>query len=335
MAAPLNLGARMLHFLCQDLGVDLTGSHLVVAYSAGLDSTVLLHLLTHLAPRLGAHVIAAHAHHGLRPEAEAEAQAAMALCRQLGIPCQVGHLALQGDMTTPGVEDQARHARYAWLERVRQDTNSDWIVTAHHADDLTEDILLRLVRGAGWPALGGMPARDDRRHLLRPLLPFSKATLHYYAHHYGLPWCEDPSNAMMSTRRNRLRHQVLPLLAAENPRLEERCLDLWRLARLDAAFWEKHLRPWQLTRFFPNAELRHMDPALRLRVFKAALESLGPGQVRAPAILRLHELWQAQCFPRCIQFPGNKFALLRHDGVLLGRTYRLTPLEVASLEGRD
>lgn len=72
------------------------------------------------------------------------------------------------------LEETARVERYAALERVRQEHAADWIVTAHHSDDLIEDIMLRLVRGTGWPGLGGMVGVDEKRHILRPLLNWEK-----------------------------------------------------------------------------------------------------------------------------------------------------------------
>lgn len=313
---------QVLRFTAEELGVHLRGARVLVAYSTGVDSTVLLHLAASWRTHLGLEVHAAHAHHGLRPEAEAEATQAGALCRELDVPFHVEHLSLAATMASPGVEDQARRARYHWLEKIRRATQSQWILTAHHANDLAEDILLRLVRGVGWPALGGMPGRDDTRHLLRPLLSCPKETLVRYAQDHGLPWCEDPSNALPLTRRNRVRAQVLPLLFAENPRWLERCLDLWRLAARDADFWQGHVLPWRCVRFFPHHDLEAMSGAQRLRTLAGALQSLGPGQVRAQALLRVDELWQKRRHPRCVQFPGDKCILVRADGLAVMPMFR-------------
>ncbi|MEJ5243249.1 MAG: tRNA lysidine(34) synthetase TilS [Desulfomicrobiaceae bacterium] len=313
---------QVLRFTTEELGVDLRGTRVLVAYSTGVDSTVLLHLLASWRAPLGIEVHAAHVHHGLRPEADLEAQKARAVCAALGVACHVERLKLSGDMASPGMEDQARQARYTWLENVRRATQSHWILTAHHANDLAEDILLRLVRGVGWPALAGMPGRDDTRRLLRPLLCCPKETLVRYAQEHGLSWCEDSSNCLPLTRRNRIRTQVLPLLCAENPRWLERCLDLWRLASRDAAFWQDQTRPLRLTRFFPNEFLRAMPAAQRLRVLATALRSLGPGQVRAQTLLRVDELWCHQRHPRCVQFPGDKCILVRADGLAVMPMFR-------------
>ena len=316
---------RILQDLHFQLRIPSLTGRLLVAYSAGLDSTVLLHLMACVAPSLGAEIHAGHVHHGLRPESEEEAQFAQSFCHSFGIPCHVGRIQLSGSMASPGIENTARQARYRWLEATRQKLGCDWILTAHHRDDLAEDILLRLIRGTGWPALGGMPSRDDQRHLLRPLLAIPKKELRAYAQDHDLSWREDPSNAMPLTRRNRLRLQVLPLLRQENPQVDLAFAHLHGMAALDREYWDECTRPWRLTRFFPNAQLSGLHPAMRLRLFKTAVESLGPGQAVAAALMQVHTLWMEGRFPRCIQFPGDKYALIRRDGIAFGRMYRKWP----------
>jgi tRNA(Ile)-lysidine synthase len=105
---------QVLRFTTEELGVDLRGSRVLVAYSTGVDSTVLLHLLASWRAPLQLEVYAAHAHHGLRPEADLEAQKARAVCAALDVACHVERLKLSGTMASPGMEDQARQARYTW-----------------------------------------------------------------------------------------------------------------------------------------------------------------------------------------------------------------------------
>jgi len=210
---------------CRDvLGVDLQGARLIVAYSAGQDSSALLHLLHLLRPSLELTLVAAHAHHGLRPESDQEQEHALAVCAGLHIPCRTRRLELT---TQRNLEEEARIRRYAFLEDVRAVYEADWIVTAHHADDLAEDIVMRLMRGTGWPGLGGMPGRDDRRGVLRPVLDWEKGELAAVLNALGAGWCEDTSNRALDRARNRIRHEILPLLRRENPALTRATLNLW------------------------------------------------------------------------------------------------------------
>ncbi|HCU69617.1 MAG TPA: tRNA lysidine(34) synthetase TilS, partial [Desulfomicrobium sp.] len=137
---------------CRDsLGVDIRGKSLVVAYSTGLDSTALLHILHLLSRPLGLTLTAAHAHHGLRPESDEELEHARTTCSRLGVTLETARLDVPSAMRPggPGLEECARNLRYAFLESVRTQCGADFVVTAHHADDLAEDILMRLVRGTG------------------------------------------------------------------------------------------------------------------------------------------------------------------------------------------
>lgn len=317
----------MARFCADCLGADLRRSKLIVAYSTGLDSTVLLHLLHALSPTLDLTLIAAHAHHGLRPESDQEATLAHAVCAGLGLPLETCRLDVtaQCQARGTGLEETARDLRYAFLESVRHTHRADWIVTAHHGDDLAEDIVMRLIRGAGWPGLGGMAGIDPRRRLLRPLLDWKKTELRALARDTGLSWCEDASNMEPDRTRNRVRNQILPLILAENPSFGAACGHLWRLARVDADFWQGHLPaiPDPVDTFLLERSV--LDPAheaLRLRLYKHVLDRLGPGQGLAGQLLLLDKAWHAKATNRCIQFPGDKTATVRRDGILFAHQIR-------------
>lgn len=216
---------------------------LVVGVSGGADSLCLLLVLRWLAPRLGLRLHAAVLDHDLRRESADEARAVAALCRRLGVPCRAERIDVAGLAAQErcGLEDAGRRARYTFFETERQRTGADWICTAHQADDLCEDVLLRLVRGTGWPGLGGMPAIDPARRILRPLLTMERRDIDAFLADLGVRPVSDPSNTDPAYRRNRLRHQVLPLLRAENPALGEAVRSLWELARCDADYWTRLL----------------------------------------------------------------------------------------------
>ena len=186
-----------------------------VAFSGGLDSTVLLHLLAHLAKNQSLPALSAiHVHHGLLAAADAWPAHCQSICEALGVPLQVVHVQVQ-----PGasLERAARDARYgAFVEATQA---NELLLTAQHRDDQAETLLFRLLRGAGVRGLSGMPSQRPlgRGHLLRPLLDVSRAELEAYATAHQLSWIEDPSNQDRQFSRNYLRHQVFPVLTERWP----------------------------------------------------------------------------------------------------------------------
>ena len=186
-----------------------------IAFSGGLDSTVLLHLLAHLAKTESLPALSAiHVHHGLQAVADAWPEHCRAVCAALGVPLQVVRVQVQ-----PGasLERAARDARYhAFTEVTRP---GEVLLTAQHRDDQAETLLFRLLRGAGVRGLSGMPRQRPlgRGHLLRPLLDVKRAELEAYASAHGLSWIEDPSNQDRQYSRNYLRHQVFPVLIQRWP----------------------------------------------------------------------------------------------------------------------
>ena len=136
------------------------GAHLLLALSGGADSTALALILRVLTPRLDLTLQALSVNHGLRPEAEEDAACALTACRRLDIPCAVRLADVRALAAAEGLglEDAGRRARYALLEEEREALGANFIALGHHAGDVSEDVLLRLTRGTGWPALGGMCA---------------------------------------------------------------------------------------------------------------------------------------------------------------------------------
>lgn len=192
------------------LGVG-RGDRLLAAFSGGLDSTVLLHLLCALRDALGYDLEAVHVDHGLHPDSERWRAHCQARCRDWRVPCRVVRPVIA---RRPGqsLEAVAREARYRCLADLLGP--GDAAVTAHHRDDQAETVLLMLLRGAGPAGLAAMPWEGPLGpgRLLRPLLDTPRAALRAYAESRGLGWLEDPSNADLSRARNRLRHAVLPVL---------------------------------------------------------------------------------------------------------------------------
>ncbi len=313
-------------FVAHDLQTDIRGKNLLIAYSTGIDSTALLHILHRLAPRLNLRLAAANLNHMLRPQAAREQKIAHASCARLQIP----FFGESADVTTfakdnrTGIEEGARILRYTFLEKIRLRTGAQYIVTAHHANDLAEDVLMRLIRGAGWPGISGMQGVDHKRKIIRPLLATPKKILQKFLEDLHLSWEEDLSNDDPEFLRNRVRKNILPLFLKENPGFLASVNQLWQMGRTDQAYWENRIReyvPTDQTTLLPAA-LGTLDRALRHRIIKHTLETMGPGQALAASIFKLDELWQKKATGKTIQFPGDKVATITREGIRFGMQKR-------------
>jgi len=191
-----------------------TGDRLVVAVSGGVDSVVLLHLLSDQRDRWGLSISVAHFNHGLRPGAAEEDEAFVSrLASQYGFPVSIGSGSVEEEALKSGrgIEDAARTLRYAFLEEARVSTGSNRIATGHNADDNAETVLLNLLRGSGLRGLAGIPAVRDEGRIVRPLLFATREEIAAFAGTVGLVWREDASNATDAHRRNIVRHHLLPV----------------------------------------------------------------------------------------------------------------------------
>ena len=258
-----------------------------VAFSGGLDSTVLLHLMVSLSRRMALPPVrAVHVEHGLQAVAAAWPAHCQHVCTALGVPLRV-----RAVQVAPGasLERAAREARYAALADELE--VGELLLTAQHRDDQAETLLFRLLRGAGVRGLAGMPASRalGRGHLLRPLLTVSRAELEAYAAAHQLQWVEDPSNGDVQYSRNYLRQQVLPVLkqrwpqaatsmarTAEHLREAQDLLD--ELARLDLASLSEPSRfAWLTLPSLPLAPLLALSVARQrnlLRYWLAPMTAL-------------------------------------------------------------
>ncbi|MGM9619510.1 MAG: tRNA lysidine(34) synthetase TilS [Oscillospiraceae bacterium] len=194
------------------------GGLLLCAVSGGLDSVCLLHFLRGLAEKEGFRLAAAHYNHRLRGEdSEADARFVEELCARWGVPCVAGEGEVKQTAAERGwsLEEAARNCRYDFLRRTAEALGAERIATAHQAEDNAETVLLQLIRGAGSEGAGGIP--PVRGPFVRPFLTVSRRELEGYAAAYDLPYREDASNADLRFARNRIRHEVMPVLTELNP----------------------------------------------------------------------------------------------------------------------
>src|SRR5882724_4712273 len=199
------------------------GDRVLCAVSGGPDSMALLHALWELRDRWHLTLEVATIDHGLRPAARAEAQQVAARAADLGLRWHLVTVDVRGARARAGRgaswQDVARRLRLASLVDLADAIGAGSIALGHQADDQVETILFRILRGTGVRGLAGIPYRRER--FVRPLLDVSREEVLAYLRRRSIPFIEDPSNADPRFTRARLRHQVLPALRAENPRIGE------------------------------------------------------------------------------------------------------------------
>ncbi|AUC14024.1 tRNA lysidine(34) synthetase TilS [Tenacibaculum sp. SZ-18] len=188
----------------------------LVAASGGVDSVALIHLLH----SLGVNIVLAHCNFQLRGEAsDLDESLVRKIGKELNVKTYVkrfntNEIAKHKKLS---IQIAARNLRYNWFFEICENHNIDFIATAHHADDNLETFLINLSRGSGLDGLLGIPENNGK--IIRPLLPFSKEAIIEYAKNANFIWREDESNEKTKYTRNKIRHQVIPVLKSINPSL--------------------------------------------------------------------------------------------------------------------
>ncbi|MBJ6367230.1 tRNA lysidine(34) synthetase TilS [Snuella sedimenti] len=194
----------------------LRNKKLLVAISGGLDSVV----LTHICYTLGLDIKLAHCNFNLRgDESDTDEDFVLQLAEDLDLEVFVESFDTEAyaKANKQSIQIAARELRYNWFDELASQLQFDYILTAHHADDNLETFLINLSRGTGLDGLTGIPEINGR--VIRPLLPFSREAILKYAKEHRLQWREDSSNVSTKYLRNKLRHDVIPILKDINPKL--------------------------------------------------------------------------------------------------------------------
>lgn len=218
------------------------GASVLLAVSGGADSVALALVFHALAAEWHLSLRIAHIHHGLRgSEADGDARWVAEFAAALDVPCDVVHVDVPAlkEKERGSIEDIARTARYRELKRVQSAYGMEVLATAHHLDDQAETVLHHLLRGSGITGLGGIPWKTDEGHI-RPLLEISRKEIRDWLRRWDVPWREDSSNASLTLTRNRIRHELLPLLQKEwNPEVSRALYRLADVARAEDEAFEK------------------------------------------------------------------------------------------------
>lgn len=278
------------------------GDHIICAVSGGADSVALLFALYLLKDRLDIRLSAAHFNHHLRgEESDRDEQFVRELCLRYDIPLYVG-----GGTVKPGkkgLEAAARDARYAFLREL-----SGKIATAHTADDNAETVLLHLVRGTGLKGLGGIAPVSGK--VIRPMLSCTRQDVEAFCETWCLAYIQDSSNDTDAFLRNRLRHHVIPLLKAENPKLAEKMSAMALRLRLDEEYLSRGTEQTSPLRI---DALKALHPSRRSRTLEQFLKESGVREPEEAHIAQAEALAFSEKPSAFACFPGHVTIARNYD----------------------
>lgn len=298
-----------------DRSLMSAGEKVCVAVSGGADSVALLLSLAEAnreREALGIVLSAVHVHHGLRgAEADADEVFVVELCQRLQVRLLVERVdvAARQSAEREGLEEAARELRYQVFRELMATGKADVVATAHTLDDQAETVVMKLLRGAWTEGISGVAPvvkelealaqrSDTARRIVRPMLGVRRTQVEAYLRDLGQTWREDATNRDVSLTRNRVRHELMPLLRQFNPGVDEVLARLADIARDEESFWQAELARLLPQVLLPGTpvrgggravstvtgnsscaveieRLRSMPPALRRRMLRAAARSLG------------------------------------------------------------
>jgi tRNA(Ile)-lysidine synthase len=308
---------------------------LAIALSGGADSVALLRILAARGRELGLALHAAHLHHGLRgAEADVDLEFCRDLAAKLGLSFhearvdtdQEAQANLKSGKAAETIEEAARRLRYQWFRQLMASGEFDAIATAHTLDDQAETVLAKFLRGAWTEGLAGISPKLETPEgggIIRPLLGATHAEIETYLRELGQDWREDSSNRNLTFTRNRIRHELLPLLEGWNPRLREHLAQMADIAREEDAWWQTMLAPVAAATLLPGRPVRGggraagagLDSGLAIEVTRLA--------ALAPALQRRLIRYAAAQFGAALDFTAT-------EGFAIARAYRSRRPEAGS-----
>lgn len=252
------------------------GDGVVVGVSGGPDSVALLHVLYSLREEYDLRLRVVHVHHGLREEAEKEAELVEKLSSQWALPCSVYRIDLRtlAKEKKCSLQEAGRAIRYQLMEEEAERWGCTRIALGHQAEDQVETILEHFLRGSGLDGLAGMPYRRDK--IIRPLLDVSRSEIEAYLAEHQLPWAMDASNLKPLYLRNRIRWELLPVLKDYNPNIVGTLLRMAEIIREEEAWLEEQAAQAEegMVRVAgaPHGEERVMVSIEKLKLLPRALQ---------------------------------------------------------------
>jgi tRNA(Ile)-lysidine synthase len=264
------------------------GDRVVVALSAGPDSTALLAALAQISKQLDFDMIVAHYNHGLRgASSDEDEKYSQELATKLGFIFVSGKMDFNLRQQGQSPEDFYRQERYKFLNKVAEDYNAQKIALGHNIQDQAETVLLNLLRGSGLDGLKGiLPIREKK--FIRPMIEVSRPEIIAFLSEAGISYCQDSSNESNIYLRNKIRSELIPYLKEKyNPKIVENLAQMSEILRQDDKFIRNSVAQALESKHIQNHPdgislnieyLKGLAPAIRSRLFKEVLESLNPEQ---------------------------------------------------------
>lgn len=300
----------------------LSTDSLLVAFSGGVDSAVLLSLLQKVCQEQSICLTAFHVNHMIRgEEAERDALFCQEFCKQRNIPfvCESVDVPAIAKIRKAGIEETARNERYRLLTKYAAKEGFSKIATAHNATDNTETVLFHLARGMSTHGAGGI--HPMRQNIIRPLLSFTKEEILHFAEEENIPFVTDSTNSDTNYTRNYIRHAVLPNLYKVNPEVDQAVLRFSESARRDDAFL------FRLAEAYKNEEdtvtLASLDAAILSRVLLIKTSALANNEISEKHIREIMDKLQTAAqgnFCGSINLPKGLTAFVTRERFLITDT---------------
>ena len=253
------------------------GDKLLVAFSGGVDSVVLLDLLLHHRQQVDFELALFHLNHGIREASLAEEDFVIELAKQhrLVLHLKRADVPREAETRKLGIEEAARLVRYQLIEQLIEQEGYDYVAFGHHQDDNVETFFLNLFRGSGPRGLSGMLLKDGYKY--RPLLGMTKQAILDYAAEKGLAYVQDQTNFDTQYKRNLLRQEVIPYLKqAVDPKLDDHIVTTMKLLAQDEAYFSQALSGFDpLAGEFESDRLRELPMSLFSRLVRDILRRRG------------------------------------------------------------
>lgn len=313
----------------QEHGLLAPGDTVIVAFSGGADSMALLDILANL-PDFPLQIIIAHLNHCLRgEESEGDELFVRSMAEKYVLPLEITRVNIFSLAEERGLslEEAGREARRSFFHDVADKRSATAVILGHHKDDQAETVLMRLIRGAAGSGLTGMRPGTPGSIFIRPLLCLNRAEIEAYLRKGSLQWREDSSNTDTRFLRNRIRHELLPLLNSYNHEMAE---NLNRMAQALVA--DEDLLEDVVERAYPriaaafpgevriNLEmLRNESPALRKRLYRKALCTLRGDlkRISSQHLADIDRLASGEKGSGQISLPAGVFAVKKYDSMTL------------------
>ena len=301
--------------------------HIGVAVSGGVDSAVLLEILTSLREELHISLMVLHLNHGIRgEEAERDQRFVQALCKEYALPCfdKKADVPSYKKERSLSLQEAARELRYRFFEKAVQSNDLDKVALGQTADDQVETVLMRFLTGGGTRGLKGIP--PVRGQYIRPLIDVWREELLEYAQHKGISFVQDSSNFKRTYLRNRVRHDLVPALQKYNPNIKKRLLQLAQVLGEDENYLEelanevtKRIVTDGRETSIPISQLLSLPQALQVRVLQNAFARPSSGGVLEYIHLKgILQLIQGGGGSKGLALPKGFWATRVYDTLVLG-----------------